>query len=644
MWGSVMFYQTILRSCVLIIAACVMVFANVQAETPEFGEISDEEWSLGPPKEYSHAKAVIIFDEGIYTVSRGKRILDHHVRIKIFNKEGALDIADVELKIHEGDKIKKLEAHTITPDGKKIVVKEFYDKKVEKVDVKAFTFPAIEDGSIIEYKYHLVRNRYGIKTWYFQNDIFTMRSAVTIKQKLKYWAEPVCTNIPIEFVKIAEETFDENNKSKDDYRLELTNLMPAKSEPLMGARLDNLVSLKFSSKRSSGKTAAYGWNDIGKWLTEWYDSDANTSLKKIKKVSDSICGDLDNDEEKTRRLFSYVANEIKTDNDLDAAKKLADIMKNRKGIRYEKSHLLRGLLKVQDIPAKLMYIGTRKQHGKLNALIRSTSQLNRLLCYVDYDTAGYVLDPGAECAIFPYPIANDLAEQGLLFDGEESRLLGIPHTPRINGTDMMPTLHINDDGSASFSTTIIIKGYSMEPWLEKRNDSISDLKIAEEMLEDLEVDFEIEVATLTLDMEKDRMLFEIILDLPDFASIVDENIFFTPFILPVKENPFDSDHRIFPIDFSYKFLNKQQTQVYLPENMTVGDVPKNIYQKIEGARLTRRITSEGNQVFIKAQFEVSRPSFPPASYPAIKELFDLISESSLDQILAIKTQSEDTDL
>jgi hypothetical protein len=287
-----------------------------------------------------------------------------------------------------------------------------------------------------------------------------------------------------------------------------------------------------------------------------------------------------------------------------------------------------------------LMIGSRKRHDKVAVDSKTLNQFDRTLCYIAGDSSAYILNPGARYSIFPYPEAGDLAVQGFLLDGKESRLMDIPHRPRTNGTDVASTITVDEAGNAVCSTTIIIKGYSMEPWRKRQLDSLSDTRMAEDLLEDLEFDHEITSAKLEEDLENDRYLFNLVLDLPDFVSVVDNNFFFTPFIMPVEDNPFAGDVRNFPIDFNYVFRNRHQIRVILPPDMAVSDAPRNIYQTMEDAKFTRKVMAEGNEIAIQSELNIKRPSFPTSTYKNIKEMFDLMSQSCLDQALATRGSAE----
>jgi hypothetical protein len=131
-----------------------------------------------------------------------------------------------------------------------------------------------------------------------------------------------------------------------------------------------------------------------------------------------------------------------------------------------------------------------------------------------------------------------------------------------------------------------------------------------------------------------------VLELPQFASIIDGNFFFTPFLVPVEEHPFVGDTRVFPVDFNFVFRNRHQIRVMLPADMTVADVPRNIYQTMQEGKFTRKVIAEGNEIHIMLDLDIKRASYPTMVYADIKEMFDIMSQSCMDQVLAVAAAVE----
>src|SRR5262249_37415816 len=94
-----------------------------------------------------------------------RTVINHYLRIKIFNERGKDSQSKIDIPYGPDVEIKDLAARTIKPDGSIVEVqkKEIFDRTIvkqggQKIRAKSFAMPAVEPGSIIEYRYREVRN------------------------------------------------------------------------------------------------------------------------------------------------------------------------------------------------------------------------------------------------------------------------------------------------------------------------------------------------------------------------------------------------------------------------------------------------------------------------------------------------------
>jgi hypothetical protein len=172
----------------LIVAAMLFLhFTPAYAgDDAKFGKIPDDQWNIGAPQKYPEANAVILFSHGRMVVDIGKIDIYYHVRMKILTPAGIDDIGDIEITYDDDmEKLKGFEAETITPDGTKHKVKgdAVFEKKAGHYKTRTFSFPALEVGSIVEYKYEIIKEhgyRF-LKPWYFQNRFYTYESRFSVE-------------------------------------------------------------------------------------------------------------------------------------------------------------------------------------------------------------------------------------------------------------------------------------------------------------------------------------------------------------------------------------------------------------------------------------------------------------------------------
>ncbi|MEJ2051724.1 MAG: DUF3857 domain-containing protein, partial [Calditrichota bacterium] len=118
-------------------------------------------------QEFPDASAIVLLDEGSMKLTDGSDInfstFEKHRVVKILNSSGR-QYANIVIPYNPSSDIDYIQARTISPDGKITVLDQddIYDVTLfpnfifySDQRAKRFTMPAVEDGSIIEYRYQL---------------------------------------------------------------------------------------------------------------------------------------------------------------------------------------------------------------------------------------------------------------------------------------------------------------------------------------------------------------------------------------------------------------------------------------------------------------------------------------------------------
>ena len=131
---------------------------------------ADLAWLAVTAEERAATASTIQPDAGAEILYRLKQIddseyqspfTDDYMRIKVYNQAGVESLAKVDIPYDQNtESIKSIAARIIKPDGRIIDVerKAFYDREVVKsgdlrLHVRSFSFPTLEPGSIVEYKW-----------------------------------------------------------------------------------------------------------------------------------------------------------------------------------------------------------------------------------------------------------------------------------------------------------------------------------------------------------------------------------------------------------------------------------------------------------------------------------------------------------
>lgn len=174
-------------SLVLLLSLLTSTILHCQSRKIRFGQVSDDQLSMSACPYDKEAGAVVLSDvtSAWFTINRNSGgfliIQERHVRIKIFDNSGYTH-ADVRIPYYTGEDrdadISNISAHTIVPsrngyDKVKVDKSSIYEEETtDYYNTVKFTFPKIDDGVIVEYKYRLTSSYFSnIKRWEFQSDI-----------------------------------------------------------------------------------------------------------------------------------------------------------------------------------------------------------------------------------------------------------------------------------------------------------------------------------------------------------------------------------------------------------------------------------------------------------------------------------------
>jgi hypothetical protein len=154
------------------------------AQNFNFGAITYDDYEFDRKKLDSNANAIVLKEFGTASIQRDDNtgslelIFEHHVKIKIYNKEGFKE-ANIIIPTYKDDNreetISELKASTFnyiennfveTVMDKKAI---FTENRSKYTRLTKFTLPNLKEGSIIEYSYRLRSPRlFNFRTWNFR--------------------------------------------------------------------------------------------------------------------------------------------------------------------------------------------------------------------------------------------------------------------------------------------------------------------------------------------------------------------------------------------------------------------------------------------------------------------------------------------
>ena len=171
--------RTPLRTTILLSSFVLSLVAVPMTHAQEFGPPSPDELAITSVPEQPGAPAVVLSHEEI--CDDDLHYCSVYQRIKILTDAGIQKYSDVSLYSYRGRSVSEVRARTIHADGKIINFEgKPFDKIVYKghgarINIKSFSVPDVQVGSIIEYRYfyrYPDRVFYAPPRWVLQEALF----------------------------------------------------------------------------------------------------------------------------------------------------------------------------------------------------------------------------------------------------------------------------------------------------------------------------------------------------------------------------------------------------------------------------------------------------------------------------------------
>jgi hypothetical protein len=123
----------------------------------------------------------------------------------------------------------------------------------------------------------------------------------------------------------------------------------------------------------------------------------------------------------------------------------------------------------------------------------------------------------------------------------------------------------------------------------------------------------------------------------DLKSEKDDIIYFNPMIGEgMKENPFKSAERFYPVEMPYAVDETYSLQMEIPTGYVVDELPKQTILKIneeEDATFEYRISTSGSNISFRTRLVIKKAFFLPEDYESLREFYALIVKKQNEQIV-----------
>lgn len=631
------------------------------------GQLSDA-WQSVPKEDLAlndnpalPGSEAMILDRQVYTDDE-KRSQTEWVRIKILTEKGRTH-ADVEIPYVAGSTtIEAIRGRTVHPDGAVMPFEgTIFDKVIVKYrkfryDVKAFTLPGVEVGSVIEYAY-TVRWKESLPDYvrhssnYVFQEGWTVPSATwTIQQEL-YTRHALFVLHPvkdgrIQFAKVRLPDVSPLSQADGTFRMEVNNVAALEEERFMPpeAMLNSGVHFFYVVGFFSNF-----WEEFGK-LQAVQRAKFVESTHFLEKAANEITPPSDPPETRLRKLYARVQQirylsyepskaeeEIKREHFVEN-KSAEDVLRHGYAYRNEINYLFNALARAAGFDASIVEVVDRSS-AMFEPEVWDSSQLNAIVVMVRLKNENIFLDPASRFC--PYGLLPwfESDTHGVRWD----KLGGQVLTTYAPGNDS-PTiertadLKLGADGTLEGTLEVSFTGQEA---LDRRlsgmeEDEAGRRKLLEDEIKELAPSgATIDVDSITgWDNSDQPLRVKGHLKAPRFAILTKKRMLFTPAVFQsAQKRPFIHTSRVQPVYFRHGYNELDQITIWMPPNYRIEAASPDTAYKASFAMFRAERTNQAGALRLERHTTMNGYYFPVEAYGSLRQFFEKVRQSDAETVV-----------
>ncbi len=613
----------------------------------EWRPIDPSDLALKAPIVEPDADAEAIFwDIRIDDAGESDLVLQHYIRIKIFTDRGREKQSKIDIPFVTGTKIKDVAARTIKPDGSivELLKDDVIEKTVVKVSglklrTKSFAFPAIEAGSIIEYKWKEVISNSSANNMrlQFQRDIPV--------QSITYHIKPSHSSTVFD-VRAFNMAKPEFQKEKNGFQFTTVTKVPAfHEEPLMPP--DDSVRSWAMVKYQDLLSFLIGYPLLAQRIYVGYQPFLRVD-DEIKRKSAEITAGATTPDEKLEKIFTFCRTNIKNTNEktsgftreeiekLKENKKPADTLKRGVGPGIDINLLFAALANAAGFEARVALAPDRgKSFFVRNVMVPGALRPANIAVRVG--TTWRFFDPG-----FHYITPGMLRwqEEGVeaLIADESPTWVTTPMSPPEKSRETrVATLSLDENGTLEGDVSIEYTGHLA---VEKKaqNDDDSPNQREDTLKESVKGRLSTaELTNIVIENVTDPakpFIYKYHVRVPDYAQRTGKRLFLQPAFFQ-KGIPalFTASTRHYPVYFHFPWSEEDKVTISLPKGYALdnADTPSPFSASgISAYTVKMGINREASLLLYSRSFFFGGNGtilFAADRYNQVKQLFDTLNKA-----------------
>ena len=627
-----------------LLSATPAAAANWKPVTPQELKITAE--ALGDPD----ADAAILFREGeLNDTSLDGTSLKIYIRIKVFNDRGRR-YADVQLPYRvELGRLSDVHARTIRPDGSSIEVepRDIFDKVILRTNhgiwrAKVFTMPAVEPGSIVEYRY---RQTYPQGFRYFALDL---QSDLFIKQLHYSIQPPISSKLDVRWVTFTApdpRRFAPTWDGSFDIRAE--NIPAFRREPLMPPeRGVKMWGWLYYSRDTDPSPDRY-WREYAGRRYHRINYETKPS-RSIRRVVETITLARDGPREKIGRIYDYVQSEIhnlgfKDERDAEATaadpglkqnKSVEDTIRRRYGTPSDINLLFISMLRAAGLDGRLAELTTRDENIFHRSFPDAFQFNSELAVVLGRDGSVQFFDPGTPDCPQGMLSWEKEATTALVFGEADWRFVETPVSDAsLNAEERVIRAAVLEDGSLQAHVDLKISGQRAIELRGRFAGQAADEQ-NRQLLRELRVPpaaAQIDESSLSFSIPKNPVapvISSYDFRVPQLAERTETRLLFRPALLSNRDESITAaPARSNSIYFAHPWSEIDRVVIKAPPGFQIEQLPGPVDLDIGAARYQSSYSREGECVVYQRRLAVNAIVMPLDQYPVVRAFFDRVLQA-----------------
>jgi hypothetical protein len=596
------------------------------------------------------AEAVKIYDIGesgfYYTEYNFDLYFKRNLKIKIL-KDSYIDNAFLGIPLYKGgsqgpEKLNKINVTTYNTENNNLISTTLNNDQIyteiinENWEQKRIAFPNVKKGSIVEISYEILSPyKFLLRDWEFQSDIPTIYSKYTTRMIPFY--EYI-------FMFRGAKQFDE----KKDYiapglgfeamgtefqekiwEFGMRNVPAFKDESFITSDEDYLIKIDFQLAKVHQLDGGFievltSWEDVTKDLLkdEHFGGYINRSKAEFSKVIKNTDILNKSQNEKIEFALNYIKQQYTWNgfNGEMANKSVNQFLKEKKGNIAEINLFLTGALMALELEVYPLISSTR-DNGKIILQYPFVEPFNYVTAYLKEDNKSLILDAtDIFCPndLIPVKCINDL---GLIVRKGEVKWINLNNIQNMSFIQNEFNVRLSNEGDSLIGECVTSASNYLAMDLRKvyRNDPENSTKIFESNLIELTDSISTEnyteiskpyILKYNLYMEVDQVQNKYFID-PFFDDII-------------KENPFKSEERTYPIDMVYPRTVNYKSVIKIPDNFILEKLPESYTINSDLFMLNYTPSNNNGIITVNASYQFKKAIYQPEDYDKLKRYYNLI--------------------